>query len=313
MTKTQPKVSIFMISYNQAPYIEEAVLSCIKQDYKNIEITISDDGSSDGTAEILTQLENKYPQKIKLILNPVNQGIVKNSNVALANCSGDLIAFMGGDDVIYPTKISTQVQAFLQNPELVFCYHPCHIMKDGIVTETAGNQSKDLVRNFYEMISNYGAQIPGPVPMVAKRALPEDGFNEKISTACDWLLFIEISSKGQIVRLDQTLSIYRKHSNNIGQKIFSYADNFLETLKIVESKYSQDPKVFAACNKGRKRFLLGIIYNAILVGERVALEKYLNIYRESGGRMSGLIYLISVTPASRWLFTTIKSFMKRIF
>lgn len=313
MSNIFPPVSIFMISYNQASFIEEAVLSCINQDYSNIEITISDDGSTDGTAEILAKLKNKHPEKINLILNPVNQGIVKNSNIALANCSGELVAFMGGDDVIYPTKISTQVQAFLTNPELVFCYHPCHIMQGGVITDTAGDQNKDLVRNFYEMISNYGAQIPGPVPMVAKRALPIDGFNEKISTACDWLLFIEICSKGQIVRLDDILSIYRKHANNIGQKIFSYADNFLETLEIVQDKYGQDPEVIKACDKGRKRFLLGIIYNAILVGDKVALKKYVQIYRQSGGRMPTLIHLVGRTPFSGWLFTTIKSFLKKIF
>lgn len=313
MNSNSPKVSIFMISYNQATLIEEAVLSCLAQDYSNIEIVISDDGSTDGTAEILAAFKDKHPDKINLILNPVNQGIVKNSNVALSNCSGEFVAFMGGDDILYPTKISRQVEAFIADPEVVFCYHPCHILKNGVITGTVGDRAKDVVTNFYEMMANYGAQIPGPVPMVARAAIPAGGFNEKISTACDWLLFIEISSKGKVIRLDEVLSIYRKHDNNIGHKIFSYADNFLQTLDLVEEKYGKDPKVVAACNKGRKRFLLGIIYNAILVKNKEALTKYVEIYKKSGGNAPRLIYALGSLPFSSWLFRSIKNSLKKIF
>ncbi|VVN15900.1 hypothetical protein PS645_04043 [Pseudomonas fluorescens] len=301
-----------MISYNQAALIEEAVLSCLNQDYSNFEIVISDDGSTDGTAEILRDFKTKNPEKIKLILNPINQGILKNSNIALDNCSGELVAFMGGDDILYPNKISTQVRAFESNPKLVFCYHPCHILRNGIITETVGNRSKDLVQNFHQMISNYGAQIPGPVPMLARSALPEGGFNEKISTACDWLLFIEICSKGEVVRLDEVLSIYRKHDNNIGRKVFSYADNFLQTLDLVEQKYGSDPEVLKASSKGRKRFLLGIIYNAIMVGNKEALHKYIEIYRNAGGSMATVIDLIGSLPFSGMLFRSIKHSLKKI-
>lgn len=313
MSGDKPRVSIYMITYNQAALVKEAVLSCVKQDYENFDIVISDDGSTDGTADILAKFKEEYPDKIKLILNPINQGIVKNSNIALANCTGDLVAFMGGDDILYHKKISIQVEAFLANPELVFCYHPCHILKDGVITETVGDRRKDLVRNFYEMISSYGAQIPGPVPMVAKRAIPVGGFSEKISTACDWLLFIEICAKGEVIRLDEVLSIYRKHSNNVGKRIFSYADDFLRTLEFVQERFGSDPQVVSACDKGRKRFLLGIIYNAISVGDKESFKKYLNVYRRVGGQLFGVIHIVGSIPYVGLLFRGGLGGLKKIF
>lgn len=291
--------------------IAEAVESCLAQDYENIEIVISDDGSSDGTAEILLDYQKKYPKKIKLILNEVNQGIVKNSNVALANCSGDLIAFTAGDDVLYSNKVRLQVKAFEQNPNLVFCYHPCHILQGSVVTETVGHRDKDLVKNFYEMISKYGAQIPGPVPMVASRALPVGGFNEAIPTACDWLLFIEVCSKGEVVRLDKVLSQYRKHAGNIGNKIFFYADDFLKTLTYIEEKYYKDDRVSHACAKGRSRFLLGVIYNALISGNSDAFKKYSDIYREHDGRFATAIGLLDKVPGIRVALTAFRNVLKK--
>ncbi len=311
MSSCSPKVSIFVITYNQVNLVREAILSCVNQDYDNFEVVISDDGSTDGTVDVLVDLKKAYPDKINLILNPINQGIAKNSNIALSNCRGEFVAFMGGDDILYPEKIRIQVAAFQANENLVFCYHPCHVMYEGAVVETVGDRKKDLVRDFHDVISNYGAQISGPVPMMAMHAKPSRGFDESIPTACDWLLFIEVCARGDVVRLDNVLSIYRKHSNNIGKRIFEYGDDFLKTLAQVEIKFGSDPKVAKACNKGRKRFLLGIIYNAIAVGNDAAFKKYFDIYSAAHGRLAGLIVIARYFPFLKSVFRAARGFLKK--
>ena len=56
-----PKVSIMIVSFNQRNFVAEAIESAVNQDYANLEVVISDDGSTDGTAEIIAQLQSRYP------------------------------------------------------------------------------------------------------------------------------------------------------------------------------------------------------------------------------------------------------------
>lgn len=277
-----PKVNILVISYNQEDLIEESVMSCINQDYKNLMVVVSDDGSKDSTPIILLNLQKRYPDRLKVILNKENKGITKNCNLGLSHCEHDLIAFAAGDDVLYKNKISLQVAAFLDNPDLALCYHPVHILINNKVVAVSGNKYKDKVNNFYEMISKYGAEISGSVVMVAKAAIPSGGFNESLNTASDWLFYIQASSKGRVLRIDHVLSKYRKHDNNIGHKVFDYADDFLNTLSFVLCEYPGDHKVVDSVNRGKRRFLLGIIYNAIVSGNSSAFDKYSEVYRNSG-------------------------------
>jgi glycosyltransferase involved in cell wall biosynthesis len=312
MISNNPKVSIFVITYNQEKFVQEAIVSCVKQDYENFEVVVSDDGSKDDTVKILLELKKLYPEKIKLILNPINQGITKNCNVALENCTGELIAFMGGDDVLYPNKISIQVKAFKENTRLVFCYHPCHVLRDGKIINTIGWRKKDLVKDFYEYIAKYGVDIPGPVPMVLREAIPEDGFNEALLVASDWLFFIDVCSKGDLIRINDILSAYRKHDNNIGLKIHSYANDFLRTIDIIKIKYP-DNNVQKAADKAIRRFLLGIMYRCIADSELNFFNGYLAEYRKRNGNFSWFIRLLSEISFAPIVLNALRGSIKKIF
>lgn len=64
MSIINPKVSIILISYNEADYLKTAIESVLQQDYENIELIIGDDGSSDGSIEIMKEYFDRYPDKI---------------------------------------------------------------------------------------------------------------------------------------------------------------------------------------------------------------------------------------------------------
>ena len=305
-----PSINILIVSFNQENIIEQTVMSAINQDYENFSVVVSDDGSTDSTPDILSQLQKRYPKKLKIILNKKNQGITKNCNTALAACDAELIALSGGDDLFYPTKIRMQAMEFVNNENLVFCYHPCHILSDNKIVDTVGNRNKDIVRSFYEMISNYGADIPGPAPMFLHSAMPESGFNEKIPTASDWLLFIEVSRKGEISRIDEVLAQYRKHPGNVGKRIFTYADDFLKTLEFVSQKYGNDVKVEDSVKIGRRRFLLGILYNAAMSRNSEAFDKYLSIYHSFGYSGSLLLRILN-SPWVSVILPKLRSTLKK--
>ena len=113
-----PKVSLILFSFNQEKTILEAAHSCLAQDYRGeLEIFFSDDSSTDNTFDIIQALKDEYQgnQHIKIHKNKSNLGIGAHYNQAIANTNGELIFTAAGDDISAPNRISTIVNAWLEN------------------------------------------------------------------------------------------------------------------------------------------------------------------------------------------------------
>lgn len=110
-------VSILMPTYNVEMYIEEAVRSVLKQTYKNYELIIVDDGSTDNTYEILNNLA-KEDSRIKLYRNDVNCKICKTLNRAFSFARGSFIARMDGDDISEPNRLMELKKYLDIHPEI---------------------------------------------------------------------------------------------------------------------------------------------------------------------------------------------------
>ena len=108
---TTPKVSVIVPIYNQAGFIRETVESVLSQDHPNIELVLSDDGSTDGTSDVLREYAAGEPERVKLVASEENTGIAGAFNRALDAHTGDYVAWLGGDDVMLPGKLSRQIAA----------------------------------------------------------------------------------------------------------------------------------------------------------------------------------------------------------
>lgn len=305
-------VSILVITYNQETLVLETIESCLKQTYENFEVVVSDDGSTDRTPQILRDLQDSHPQRIKLVLNKVNRGITANCNAGLAACSGEFIALMGGDDLLLPEKLSLQVEAFENTPSLVLSYHHCYVMRGGNIDEIIGDRRKDLVTNLADMVGKFGAQIPGPATMVRATAVPVEGFNSEIETASDWMFYIDVSSHGDVARLDQSLAVYRQHGGNVGERYFSYSEDFLKTLRLVKSRYGHRAGIDSAVRRGGTRFLLGIIYRSIEHGRPDLARAYAKRLPEySFWGLAMLVKTLTYIPGTGVMLRALKGFLKR--
>jgi len=107
------KISIIITLYNLESYIEEAVRSALNQTYPNTEIIVVNDGSTDNSLDILKTFGNK----IKVITQE-NGGLGKAMNTGIKAASGEMLAFLDGDDIMAPDRLSLQVSEFHKNPEL---------------------------------------------------------------------------------------------------------------------------------------------------------------------------------------------------
>lgn len=103
-----PLVSIIIPVYNKSAFVKESIDSALAQSYPYIELVLINDGSIDGSLEILQECKEKYPDKINLIDSP-NQGVSAATNLGIQGSKGDYIQFLDADDLISPDKISTQI------------------------------------------------------------------------------------------------------------------------------------------------------------------------------------------------------------
>ena len=111
-------VSIIVPAYNAENTIKKAIESLIHQSYKNIEIIIINDGSTDKTLEIINEIAKK-DNRIRVINNKVNFGVYRSRNLALKYCHGELITTHDADDISHPRKIEIQTKPFNSNCNII--------------------------------------------------------------------------------------------------------------------------------------------------------------------------------------------------
>lgn len=115
-----PLVTIGLITYNSAEFIEETLNSIYKQDYENLELIVSDDCSTDNTVDLCRTWLSKYDsrfKRVKLITSEKNTGLSGNSNRAFNEAQGEWYKSFDGDDIMASNAISSYVQFINDHPE----------------------------------------------------------------------------------------------------------------------------------------------------------------------------------------------------
>lgn len=216
-----PKITTLIISYNQKQYISQAIESALLQQGNfQHEILISDDGSNDGSAEIIEYYARKYPMFITNISTVENKGIAENYKYAFGQATGDFVAVLEGDDYWSDQNKLMEQMTFLQkNQDCSMVFSRLHIMSDESLTLKALDRHNDLPsklsvsdfisRNELSLIVNlstcmYRKKIINMLPLYL--------FNFRFSEISS-AFFIE--RFGTIGFIDKIQSVYRQHSNGI--------------------------------------------------------------------------------------------------
>ena len=109
------KVSVIIPNHNYAAYVGEAIQSAIEQTYKNIEIIVVNNGSTDNSMEILRNFGDKV-----VVIDQTNLGQSGARNTGLAKSTGRLIAFLDADDLWEPTKLEKQIRLLQSDTQLIY-------------------------------------------------------------------------------------------------------------------------------------------------------------------------------------------------
>ena len=238
MKTSYPKVSVFVATYNQKSFVQEAIESVLIQHYPNLEIVVGDDGSTDGTQEVLLEYKEKYPDLFKLILSPKNEGISVNCNKILKECTGEFVAFLAGDDIWLPGKLLKQVSLLEKNPDASLCVSKVEWFDSKTNKTMLIHPPGDFnVENMSTIDIAYHIGCAGSSMMVRRNAVPEYGFEPALPMVSDWLFYIEVLRNGDVIFINEVLARYRRH----GASMSNYPDlvfkEHMQTLFLLESKY----------------------------------------------------------------------------
>lgn len=203
-----PLISVIIPVYNAENYIKYTIDSALNQTYKNIEVIVVDDCSSDKSIAII---EESHCSKIKIIKSKLNLGVANARNLGIKNSSGELIAFLDSDDIWEPYKLEKQYEALIKE-NASFCYTGyCMIdtnnqlLKEKINVPTSTSYNSLLKSNVIACST-----------VLVKRSLLQNLFfsNEKHE---DYILWLSIAknNKEKMIGINSVQMRYRKHSNSI--------------------------------------------------------------------------------------------------
>tara|TARA_B100000003_G_C10855150_1_gene340706 strand:+ start:23 stop:712 length:690 start_codon:yes stop_codon:yes gene_type:complete len=207
MTSSNALVSVLLSTYNSEESIGESIESLLSQTYKNLEILISDDGSTDSTKEICKKFQLK-DERILFSSNKKNIGLTKSLNNLAQKASGSLIARHDADDISLPYRIEEQIE-FMKKKKL-----------DAVTTRSLvkQNNKKRPGISFYIpdklLINRKNPFIHGTL-IIKKNVFQEIGYyDERFYYAQDYKLFYDLLNKGYKVKtLNKALYILNTENN----------------------------------------------------------------------------------------------------
>jgi glycosyltransferase involved in cell wall biosynthesis len=214
---TKPILSVLIDTYNHERYIEQAVVSAIEQDFptSDYEIVVVDDGSTDRTAEIV----GKFAPRVRL-LSKKNGGQASAFNAGFAGLSGDIVAFLDGDDWFAKGKLTAVMNALEKEPEAAAIGHGYYkVREDASETEVCTPPQTKFLRLATPEAARE-ARLCWPFLLMGALTVRRKVL-EKIMPIPEVLVFsadgpISVTSMTEGVRiLDQPLFYYRQHSDNL--------------------------------------------------------------------------------------------------
>jgi len=218
MQNSNPLVSILVATYNSGNFIKKSLESLIAQTYKNIEIVVCDDASSDNTVTLVKKYQEQ-DRRIKIIENEKNLGIALNMNKGIKNCNGKYIAILDADDWAYPYRIEEQVKIMETNPDVVVCSGYMDICDEELNVKTTRKYplENDEIRR---AIVRYNP-ISHPASMWRTSELLKTSlYNNRFPIDRDYDLVVRMSKFGEYKNIPKSLIKYRvRKGSETGKKV----------------------------------------------------------------------------------------------
>ena len=226
-----PTVSVIIHTYNNEKFIAETVASVLNQTYKDYEIIVVDDGSVDGTRDVLMP----YMQKIRYHYKE-NGGIASAKNAGIGLSQAEFVAFLDHDDLWVPDKLQLQMEHFNENPQIGLVYAKYTSFRDGKELRTKPEKGYSGWI-FKELLSKSFIQTSTVV--VKRECLDAVGpYDETFSLGDEYDMFLRIARKFQCGFVDKGLTRYRVHDTNASNNDFLFDNENLGVYKKIYNNFT---------------------------------------------------------------------------
>ena len=234
-----PKVTVAVPNYNHEYYLRQRLDSIYMQTYKNFEVILMDDGSTDGSCEILEKYAEKYPDKTRLILNPENSGGTFHQwKTAINSTETELLWIAESDDYCDINFLESLVPSFADESVMLAYVRSSFVDENGRETsfswenylsyfsnykwkrnyvETAYNEVREFlgVKNTIPNISSVLGKVNKDLSLL------HDTEWENMRICGDWIYYLNIIRGGKISYSTGTQNYFRFHSSNSSAKTYS--------------------------------------------------------------------------------------------
>jgi glycosyltransferase involved in cell wall biosynthesis len=205
-----PVVSVLMPVYNADMYVKEAINSILNQTFKDFELVVLNDASTDSSKEIILSFQDV---RIRYIENEENKGLSFSRNRLLNEVRGEYIAWLDADDISYPTRLEEECQFLEENTDHAMVASWARLIdSEGKPT---GSFIKSYIPNEYLsallLFVNYFVQSS---VLLRKNCLPEVHYRPEFPPTEDYELWVRIGAKFPVAILPKTLVDYRIHTTN---------------------------------------------------------------------------------------------------
>jgi glycosyltransferase involved in cell wall biosynthesis len=208
-----PRISVVMAVWNGARYVRLAIDSVLSQDFRDLELIIVDDASSDETPEIIRSYRD---DRIVYIRNATNLGQTPSLNVGLRTARADLIARIDADDIYLPGKLSRQWQVMAERPDVAVCgTGAIKIDPDGnrFGRTVPATRTEDVLFLLCQRVP----VVHVSVIMRRHAVLEAGGYDERYKYAADYALWSTLVERGErITNIADPLMLYREFPQSLG-------------------------------------------------------------------------------------------------
>ena len=199
-----PEVSVIIPTYNRKEMVQEAVESVLSQTYQDFELIVVDDGSEDGTREMI---QREFPGLLTYLYQE-NQGVSRARNRGIETSRGKYIAFLDSDDLWLKKKLERQVQFMQQNPEAMICYTDEIWIRRGVRVNPKKKHAKHSGWIYPQCLP---LCIISPSSVLMRRELLEEvgGFDPEFPVCEDYDLWLRVALRYPIHLIPEKLIVKR--------------------------------------------------------------------------------------------------------
>jgi glycosyltransferase involved in cell wall biosynthesis len=300
--KNKPPISVIIPTYNRSQLIGRSIKSVLNQTYRNFELIIVDDCSTDNTEEVVASFKD---ERIRYVRREKNGGEAAARNTGIKAARYDYIAYQDSDDEWFPEKLARQVELLENAPPQIGVIYTGFWKADrqkktyipfAWVNQKDGDIHRELLK---------GNFVGSPVVLVKKECFNKAGlFDERFRNTVDWEMWLRISKFYHFRCVDEPLAIAHYDADNISYN----PDTLIKSLELVLEMYREE---FAAEKKILARHWINLGNLLVARGDVKRGRRYitnaLKLYPFS-------IRLLSMAPLAFFgLYGKLVSKLRRLF